>query len=317
MGTVPGPPLITNALWTWTDASPPVFQAYYQNSPTKTGVMPQEVRDFAGVALTRYGNPPRPLSDLEILKAIRSAEDYIEQKTGLLLTPTTVASQPTRSAQQSIAANVIGRAPNGGQLLGKDYDLADAPYDFKFDRAREEGWLIQSLRYRPLRILDDETTAIKQIAYIYPLLNEYFQIPVSWYAEDLDFALVRIVPAVNITVLPLFALQLAVQGFSNSVPGGIWAWYTAGLTPYDYKNRFQFATELVLCIAVCRCLLMCQGSVNQGLESVSVLEDGVQTQFKYRAGGAYSDLIKGFTTRGDDLMYMAITAIGGPVLEVF
>jgi hypothetical protein len=311
-------PIETHALWTWDTSGPqPVLQGYYNDSPTKSGVTPQDVRNFSGVPLTRYGRPPVPMTDQEVFNAIRSAEDMIEQKTGLLLTPTFVASPPTRSAQQSIAAAIIGHPPVGGQIQGVDYDLQDAAYDFKFDRAKEEGWLIQSVRYRPLRILDNETTAIKKIAYIYPLLNEYFQIPVTWYVEDLDFGLVRIVPAVDVTMLPLFALQLAVQGFSNSVPGGIWMWYSAGLTPNDYQTRFGFIQELVLCWATARCLLVCQGSVNQGLDSTQVLLDGVQTQFKYRPGGAYSDLIKGFNDRGDALMHMAITAVGGPVMEVF
>jgi hypothetical protein len=308
----------TNALWDWnvTDPSNPEVIMYHGGTITKTGVMPQDLRDFVGVPLVRYGDPPVPVSDLELLEHIRSSEDYVEACSGVFLTPTQVASAPTRNNIQSIAAAINGRAPNGGQQLGIDFDLPDAPYDFKFSRAQDEGWLIQSLRYRPLRILDGSANAVKVSAYIYPLLNTYFQIPATWISEDLDFSLIRIVPAVNVTMLPLFALQLSVQGFSQSVPGGIWYHYSAGLTSGDYQNRFRFVKELVLAQAGIRSLMSVQGTLNQGLESSLVLADGVQTSLKYRMGGAYKDLIDSFTARRDELLERTIGAVGGPVIEM-
>jgi hypothetical protein len=309
---------ITNALWTWntTDLNNPFVTGYYNNTPTKTGLLPNAVRQFAGVPLVKYGKPSTPVSDEEIFEFLRSAEDDIEQESGILLTPTMVASPPTRSAQQSLAAGIIGRAPNGGQQQGCDFDLMDAPYDFKFDRAREDGWLIQSMRYKPLRIYDDSITAIKRLSYVYPLLNQFFTIPTTWLQEDLDFAILRVVPSVNVTLLPLFALQLAVQGFSDSVPGGMWYWYSAGLSQNDYATRFRFIKQLVLCESVITALSVCQGTVNQGLESSAVLTDGVQTQYKYRQGGAYADLIKRFKAQRDDLMAKASMAVGGFNIEV-
>jgi hypothetical protein len=313
-----GTAITTNALWTWdiTNPNEPMPTMFYKGSITKSGVAPQDLRNFVGVPLVRYGRPPVPMTDREIMEILRSAEDYVEQCTGLLLTPTQVASAPTRNQQQSLAASINGRAANGGMQLGQDYDLGDAPYDFKFERARDDGWLIQSLRYKPLRILDGSTTAIQQIAYIYPLLNDYFQIPVTWFVEDLDFALVRIVPSVNVTMLPLFALQLSVQGFSQSVPGGMWYQYSAGLTPYDYQVRFRFVKELILSQAAIIALMSVQGTVNNGLDSSAILADGVQQTYKYRADGSYRDLIKAFTTRRDELQERTLLAVGGPVIEV-
>lgn len=312
-----GLPIQTNALWTWDQATnPPVLEGYYKRALSKTGIMPSDLKAFCGVPLVRYGRPPQPVPDAELMDHIRSAEDMIEQDTGCLLCPTAVASPPTRNEQQALAAFVIGRGPGGAQVQGIDYDLADAAYDFKFDRAQEDGWLIQSMRYKPLRIFDDSTTAIKQISYNYPLLADFFRIPPTWYVEDLDFGLVRIVPSVNVTMLPLFALQLSVQGYSNSVPGGIWYQYTAGLTPLDYQTRFRFIRELVLCRAAQVALMTLQGTVNQGLESSSVLQDGVQTQFKYRTGGAYKDLIDNFKARDDSLTLRAINQVGGLPIEV-
>ena len=311
-------PVTTNSLWTWdvSDPNNPVVTGYYGGTPTKTGLLPQDVRNFAGVPLVRYGRPAVPMQDDQVFEILRSAEDTVEQESCILLTPTAIASPPSRNGQQSIAAAIIGRAENGGQQLGVDYDLQDAAYDFKFDRARDDGWLVQSMRYKPFRIFDGSITATKQIAYVYPLLSEYFQIPPTWYQEDLDFAIMRVVPAVNVTVLPLFALQLAVQGFSSSVPGGIWYQYTAGLQKNDYNSRFRFMKQLVLCEAAIVALMTCQGTVNQGLERSSVLADGVQTQFSYRAGGAYSDLIMNFGKQRQSLMDKAIMCVGGLSVEV-
>ncbi len=308
----------TDALWTWNtdNLNAPYVIGYYNGQVTKTGLLPQALRNFVGVPLIRYGRPPIPVQDPELIEILRSAEDSIEQETNILLCPTAIASPPSRSFQQSIAAQINGHAPNGGQQIGIDYDIPDAAYDFKFDRAKDSGWLIQSMRYRPLRILNSDATAIKQLSYIYPLLNEFFQIPFTWYVEDLDFAIVRIVPAVNITMLPLFALQLSVQGFSDSVPGGNWFQYTAGLTPTDYSTRFRFMRQLVLCEAAMVALMTVQGTVNQGLDKSSVLSDGVQTQFSYRTGGAYSDLINNFKKQKQELMDRAIMAVGGVQMEM-
>lgn len=310
--------LTTNALWNWNTTNPnaPFVVSYYGGTPTKTLLTPNAIREFAGVPLVRYGRPPVPMSDSQLFEILRSAEDAVEQESGVLLTPTMVASPPTRSGLQSIAASVNGRAANGGQQLGIDYDLADSAYDFKFDRAKEEGWLEQGMRYKPLRIYDGTATAIKQLSYIYPLLNSYYQIPTSWYQEDLDFGFVRIVPAVNVTLLPLFALQLAVQGFSQSVPGGMWYWYSAGLGPTDYQSRFRFVNQLVLCEAAIVALMTCQGTVNQGLDQSEVLADGVSTKFRYRAGGAYNDLIQNFTKQKEALMDKLSMCVGGISVEV-
>lgn len=311
-------PLEISSLWTWnTDSiNMPFVTGYWNNSPTKTGLLPQAVREFAGVPLVKYGKPPVPMSDSEILELLRVSEDSIEQESGILLTPTMIASPPTRSALQSAAANVVGLGSNGGQQIAIQYDLGDSPYDFKFDRAQQDGWLEQGMRYKPLRILDGSITAIKQLAAYYPLLNQFWQIPLDWIQEDLDFGFIRIVPSVNVTMLPLFALQLAIQGFSSSVPGGMWYWYSAGLTPLDYSSRFRFMKQLALCETVITALSICQGTVNQGLEQSEVLADGVSTKFRYRSGGVYSDLIKTFQARRDDLMAKAVMCVGGISIEV-
>lgn len=284
----------------------------YPFGDTKTGVVPSDLRDFAGVPLVIRGQPSVPLSDKSLLAILRWAEDKIEQQTGILLCPTWVCAPPARTAQEAQAFHVDTFDPSKGQQRGFDYDLEDAPYDFKFNRAQDDGWFVQSLRYRPLRILDGSATAIKQMSFVYPLLNEYYDMPTSWIKEDLDNAFFRIVPSVNVQSLPIFALQLTLLGQSETVPGAIALQYTAGLESFDYRSRFSLVTELVLAEATIKVLGRIQGSVNMGLESHETLTDGVQVKLKYVGGGAYSNLIEAFTKQRDELLEAVIWLVGGP-----
>lgn len=308
----------TKALWSWSNTGGPfpTCDGFFQGSATKTGVTPQNVRDFAGVPLGfRNGSTVTLLSDDALMDYIRAAEDGFEQETTILLCLTQVASPPALSTREAFSAAITPvNGTGGGMLLGVDFDLADAAYDFKFDRAIDNAWLYQSLRYRPLRIADTSPKAIKQMAYVYPLLNQFFQIPPSWYVEDLDSGMYRIVPNENVEALPLFALQLSVQGFADSVPGGIWVQYTAGLTPVDYATRFGFIKTMIKSKAAALALASIQGTVNQGLDSTSVLTDGVQTTFSYRKNGVYSDLITNFNNQYEDLKNRAMQ-LTAPVVE--
>lgn len=310
--------ITTKAFWTWSETGGPFpsCDGFFRGTITKTGVSPQDVRDIAGVPLgTRNGTSITLLSDSALQDFIRAAEDEFEQETTILLCLTQVASPPALSERECFSAAITPVTPGGGMVQGVDFDLADAAYDFKFDRAIDNAWLYQSLRYRPLRVADKSSTkAIKQMAYVYPLLNQFFQIPPSWYVEDLDSGMYRIVPNENVEALPLFALQLSVQGFADSVPGGIWVQYTAGLTPVDYATRFGFIKTMIKARAASLALSSIQGTVNMGLDSTSVLTDGVQTTFSYRKNGAYSDLIASFDKMYSDLKDRAVQ-MTAPVVE--
>lgn len=316
-------PLITGspataALWTWDTSNPnsPTVKNFPNGQPTKSGILPADLREFVGVPLQVYTNPPQPLTDHTLLRRIRWAEDWVEQQTSILLCPTFVASDPVTDPILAFNLSMPTTSPDRIQRLGVDYDLYDAAYDFKFDRALDEGWMVQSLRYRPLRIyLPGMNTACFSFAYIYPLLNEYFAVPNTWFKEDRDFGLVRLVPSANVEMLPLFALQLSVQGFSNSVPAGINIQYSAGLSPVDYQSRFSFIKELVLCQAAISALQTCQGTINMGLDSHQTLADGVQFQAKYNPKGAFAALIDQHTSRRDELMETARWEVGGPMVE--
>lgn len=307
--------LVTSkALWTWnTSGSSPVLTGYSNGSPTKTGLMPSDLQAFVGVPLQYYLNPPIAVASGTVLGWIRSAEDWVEQTTTILLCPTWVASPPSPS---DIVNSQLGLAPTGfGQRQGVDYDLIDAPYDFIYQKAQNEGWSILQTRYRPLRNISPTTdrTAIKTYAYIYPLLSEYFQVPPSWFVEDQDFGLLRLVPAENIQMLPLFAMQLSFMGFAESVPGGTWVQYTAGLTSNDYIGRFSFMKQLVLAQAAIYALQSIQGTINMGIMRHSTLVDGVQYQAQYSEKGPFGALIDQFATTRDDLLQTAQTNVSGPM----
>ena len=312
------------ALWDWdltTNPQIPVVNSYV-GQPTKTGLLPTDLQMAAGVPLqyfapagtTIQAMPPELLIDL-----LRQSEDWVEQETNLLLTPTWVASPPEL---QPFASQVTG-APSysgTGQVLGQDYDLPDTGYDFYFDRFQDNAWGCQPLRYRPLRNVTPSSldfTAVKNIAALYPLLSDFFKVPPTWYVEDQDFGLVRLVPAANVQMLPLFAMELAFMGFSESVPGAWHLQYTAGLTPTDYNTRFRFIKRLVLVDAVIRALGSTQGTINMGLMRVETLVDGLQTKLQYSETGPFGSLIKQFKAERDELLATALSKVAGPMIVTF
>ncbi len=319
--TIDAPLVPTGALWTWdtsTKPQPTVTGYPTTGGPTKTGLMPQDLQNFVGVPIQYYGNPPTPVSSGTMLGWIRYAEDWVEQETTLLLTQTWVASPPTRQPTATNATGlIVNPASSGVQQLGVDYDLEDAPYDFFFPRAQDEGWMVQSLRYRPVRSATYSAldyTSIKNIAYIYPLLNDFFRVPPTWYVEDSDFGLVRLVPAANVQMLPLFAMQLSFMGFAQSIPGGLWLQYTAGLTANDYISRFSFIKQLVLAQAAIQALMTIQGTLNFGATQYNINVDGLQYQTQYPKSGPYSGLIEQFTRMRTDLLQTAFNKVSGPML---
>lgn len=314
------PPISPRALWTWDTTGPvPVVTGYPSGLPTKSGIMPEDLRNFVGVKLQVYGDYPQPLGDAQLVQIIRMAEDSIESETGILLCQTYIASPPAVLPQECSA---IGVSPVNliYQRQGYDYDLEDSGYDFQFKRAEEDGWMNYNLRYRPLRSVSyfpGDSTAVKNVAFIYPLLNQYFNVPFQWFVEDHDFAMLRLVPATNVAMLPLFMLELAALGFSDSVPNGIWLQYSAGLTTTDYMTRFSFMRQLVLAEAATIALATVQGTINVGVEQTQIQIDGVSFGAKYNANGAFFGLINQFAKQRDALMTRAKTMVSGPVFTTF
>jgi hypothetical protein len=311
----------TQALWTWNLSSgkaPSVIGYPPYGQPTKSGVTPADLQNFIVIPIQNYSQqPPTPIPDSIIQNWIRWAEDDIEMQTSIRLCQTWVAAPPAATPAQATAIG-IGTA-SGYQQLGVDYDLAEAAYDFFFTRAQDEGWSYQNLRWKPLR---DPTvgivqTAVKNYAYIYPLLSEFFRAPISWIVEDQNYSYVRLVPSQNVQMLPLFAMQLAFMGFAESVPGAIWLQYRAGLIPSDYTGSFAFMTELVLTAAAIRALTFMQGSVNFGAVETSTSVDGLQYKVRYSEKGAFIGQINSFKERYNELMNLAKSKVSGPTFGLF
>ncbi len=318
------PPITAEALWTWNTAGPaPVVVGYPPggaSQPTNTGLMPGDVQNFVGIPLTYYGNPPQPINPLTLIKFIRWAEDRIERETSLLLCQSWVAAPPALQPGSPQSISVIVQGASGQQQqLGLDYDVYDAAYDFFFPRAQDEGWMNYSLRYRPIRSVNYSTidfTAIKRFAYIYPLLNEFFQVPPLWQVEDEDRGMVRLVPATNVQMLPLFALQLSFMGFADSVPGGLWLQYSAGLTSADLQSRYSHVAQLVLAYAAIQALQSVSATINLGAQSTSVGVDGLSYKTAYPVKGPYSGLIDYFVAMSKQLLIDVKSKIAGPPFTV-
>lgn len=307
-----------SALWDWNvSGAVPVVSGYpsmatcnnNQFSATKTGLTPADLQRYIGVALQIYSNPPRPIPATDQIQFIRWAEDNVEQESGALLCPTYVASPPAETPEQVSAIGLITGSgwPGGVQGIGYGADLLDAAYDFMFTRAQDEGWMYQILRYRPVKL-------VTNISYIYPLLNEYFRVPPSWIVTDRDAGLVRLVPSTNVQMLPLFAMQLAFMGFAESVPGGLWYQYIAGLDANDYQSRFSFVKQLVLAGAAVTAFRTMSPTVNMGASSYKINQDGIIYETTYDKAGPFAGNIKQHKDLYNELMCSLKDKVVMPVM---
>jgi len=316
--------LTTTPLWHWNTASgtPTIlgfslsqFESTGVDRLTKTGLVASDVQSFINIPLVANGLTPTPLTDVQLTQFIRYAEDDIEQYCGVLLCPTWIASPPEITSESCQAAGIAGT----GQRLGVDYDLVDSAYDFDYERFRDEGWGYLSLRYRPLRNLtvsETDYTAMKNMVYIYPLLSQFFAIPRSWFVEEQDFGLERIVPAENVQMLPLFAMQLALMGFAQSLAGAMHIQYTAGFTDNDYSGRFSFIKRLVLIKASIIALSSIQGTINLGALERSTTVDGLTQKITYK-DAAFVGIIKELKAQEEKLTSNLINNVSGPFVDSF
>jgi len=310
-------PITPRALWDWNTEIPgqPQIQGYNTfasgATPTKSGLTPDDIQNYCGVPLYYKGNPPRAVSSQEIIRRIRRYEDLIEQTTGVLLTPTYVASPALRYPELVNSVQVISSSTNGIMNQGVEFDLEDDPYDFRFFSAEDNGWLNLMVRYKPLNIFNSDPTAVKKWAYTYPLLNSFFCVSPDWYVENRKFGYLRIVPSQNVQMLPLFMLQLSVQGYTDSTPGGIFLAYTAGLSENDYNTEFDFVRELICAMTSASLLGSIQGTYNLGLTETATLTDGLQTSFKWDPKGPFANLIANFNSIKDELLEEVKWRVGG------
>lgn len=316
----------TAAMWSWSNAGTAnaVVSGYSSGANTKTGLQPTDLQNFVGVPLQLFNTkPPTPVPPNQQLQWLRWAEDWVEATTGLLLCQSWIASPPANTPAQALASGITPTSSGGYQVLGIDYDIEDAAYDFFYPRARDEGWMIYSLRFKPVKDTlygpqtPEAANAIKNISYIYPLLNEFFRVPPSWQVEDHDFGLIRLVPSANVQMLPLFAMQLAFMGFAESVPGAIWFQYKAGLTKADYSGRWSFIQQLVLAEASCMALRAIQGTINMGVQEYKIFVDGLQYGTRYSPNGPFGYLIDSFTKQRNELLAQAMSKTAGPVFSTF
>jgi hypothetical protein len=302
----------------------PTIITFSSGAKTKSGLQPNDLRAYIQIPLQQYSNPPIPISDDTIFGWIRDAEDEIETETNIRLCQTAIAAPPAKTQQESqlLGLNTVYNY----QQLGLDYDYAEPGYDFFFERARDEGWLYQRLRWRPVKGVDYVDPAgimsaanlngTKNVAFIYPLLNEYFRMPQSWVVEDQNRGLVRFVPATSVQMLPLFAMQLAFMGFAENVPQGMWFQYTAGLTRSDYAGSWAFMKQLVLARSAVTALKSMQLSVNFGALETTTQVDGLLFRSRYDPKGAFAGAIEAFSDEVKRLTRRAKTMGGGVHLGI-
>ena len=301
-------PVPSKAAWTWdtTNPSNPTvigFPPGGASQPTKSGLMPYDLQNFLGANLDFFGKATKsPIPPTTLIQWIRYAEDRVEQSCGINLCETWYAAPAATQDGEPQAAGIV--PVNGNvQQLGVDYDIEEAAYDFFFERAKDEGWMFQSTRFGPI-------IELKTYAFIYPLLNQYFQVPPSWFTVDKISSYIRLVPSTNIMNLPLFSIMLSFMGFAQSVPGGIWMQLLVGVQPYLYQSRFAFLKELVLCEATIQALTSMQVGVNQGATTSTIHVDSLSYTTQFSDKGPYFGYITPFLRRREELMSLVNVTLG-------
>lgn len=304
----------TSAFWTWagTDTNHPTVISYTSDVSgygTKTGLQPIDLQNFVGIPLIYNTAPPVPLTNDQLFTYLRQAEDWVETESGILLAQAWIASPPLGTTALNTLTPPLGTTSGNptGQIYGVDYDIIDAGYDFFYRRFLMEGWGVQQLRYRPLKTMVTYN-------FIYPLLSEFFSAPRTWLIEDWDAAILRIVPAANVQMLPLFAMQLAFMGFAQSLPGGLYMQYIAGLNQVDYDTRWAFMKTLVLSTAAVYALNSVQGTINYGAIRQATSVDGLRYDVSYpNSGAAFGGIIQNFANQRDTLLRTAVDMVRGVV----
>lgn len=299
-GSPQSPVLVpTQALWTWTPPAQGLPQQVISyptvpGAPTKTGLLRADLEAYIGTPIQLYTAPPGGIDDATVVQWIRWAEDDVETETNIRLCQTWIAAPPAKSqtAVQQLDLGVQGNF----QALGIDYDIAEAGYDFFYERWRDNAWGYIHTRWRPVKSVEyfdasalnsQNFVGIKNVAFIYPLLNQFFRMPNSWVVEDQNRGLVRFVPAVNVQMLPLFAMVLAFTGFAEDIPQGLWFQYTAGLTQNDYISEWSFMKQLVLAKAGITAYNVMQTSISFGALELTAQVDGLMRRVRYSEKGPF------------------------------
>lgn len=309
-------PVAPRAKWTWhlTSGNDPsvIYPIAYppNQSPTKTGLMPSDVEQFLGSRIQYYGNTNMiPMNPDTIIQFIRYAEDELERTGSLLLCDTQVAASPIGYDDflsiPNIAQSLQIQPVNGYyQQLGLDYDIAEAPYDFFFEGWKDEGWGFNQFRHYPVN-------RVQMLGFFYPLLNEYFEIPQSWFVLDRESAFLRIVPSANIQELPLFTIMLNFMGFAQTVPGGMIFMYEAGFRPYDYKGRWSIIREAILCRTAASILRSTQVGVNRGVTTMTIHADSLSQTTQYPSEGPFKAYIDEFDRMYKELFLKIKASVSG------
>jgi hypothetical protein len=327
----PSPPITPQALWHWDSSTTPYtflgfsasqFAATGVDRITKTNLGPSDLQNFLNIPLQAQGLNTQPIPDDVLITWIRWAEDEIEQRTGVMLTSTWVASPQEVQAGAAQAANI--KTPDGYMVLGRDFDYNDAPYTFDYSRYEDEGWGALSFRHKPLKDVTytpnnvagagQGFTAVKSMVYIYPLLSQFYAIPLQWVIEDPLASYITLVPSTNVIMLPIYAMQLAMMGFSRTLPGAIHVQYICGFTDNDYATTFSFVKQLVLTKAAIQALRSLQTSISVGTSEQRTIINNWEQQVKYNPA-PFRGPIEDFEKLEKKLMNRLVNELVGPFMN--
>jgi hypothetical protein len=228
---------------------------------TKSGITVEEFRkDYLSFGLPKALRKPEDWSQSFLLNKLRAAENELQGSLGCFYKPTRIVCEP------------------GPALVrGKDYDVAEAAYDYSSDFYVGESWGAIRLRHYPVRSSPTPT-----VTFAYPNVDHrIFTVPSTWIRLNPQFGGIRLVPDSVSIVASFSAFILSIFSGGRGIPQSIFVTYTAGFDdadePEDLQDQHQDFLELTKQLAV---LNMIDDAYVPG--SMTNSTDGISQTFSYQ-----------------------------------
>jgi hypothetical protein len=185
---------------------------------TKSGIKLDEFRKDYLFGLPSQLRPASEWSESFLVNKIRSAEDALERDLGIYYTPKRVVCEPKDTLVQ-----------------GKDYDIAEAAYDYSTQFFVGENWGGIRLRKYPIHVTPTPT-----ITFAYPNIDhKIFTVPPTWVRVNGPYGMIRLVPDAIAIYASFTAFILSVFSGGMGIPQSVFVNYTAGFSGVEEKADLE------------------------------------------------------------------------------
>lgn len=185
---------------------------------TKSGIKIEDFRKDYLFGLPATLRKSTDWSDAFLYNKIRESEQSLERDLGIFYTPKRIMSEPKDTLVQ-----------------GKDYDIAEAAYDYSSEFFKGENWGGIRLRKYPIHL-----APIPAISFAYPNIDHrIFTVPSNWIRLNGPYGMIRLVPDSISMVASFSAFILSVFSGGQGIPQSIFVNYTAGFEGVNEKDDLE------------------------------------------------------------------------------